>query len=100
MPVSKYAAALIASMLVMAGPVMAQGFPDGPDKAMVEQKCTGCHVGTQVTTQRRTPAQWAETVEKMASFGASISDDEFEKIVAYLSKNFGPEGAAAPTGGN
>ena len=95
----KHAAVLMfATSLFASAPALAQsgGFPAGPDKALVQGKCTGCHVGSQVTSQRRTAAQWASTVETMSSYGATFSDDEFERIVNYLAKNFGP----APAGGS
>jgi len=48
---------------------------------------------------RRSAAAWKDTVSAMRSKGADGTDEEFDAIVSYLTKNFGaPEGAAKPAG--
>ena len=64
-------------------------FVDGPGKAVVQKACVSCHVAGQVTSQRRSKDQWADTVEKMISYGAPVSDAEFDTIVAYLARHYG-----------
>lgn len=39
--------------------------------------------------QRR--SAWEDTITKMIKLGATGSDDEFEAVLNYLSKNFAPE---------
>jgi cytochrome c5 len=73
-------------------------FVDAPEKDLVQRVCTGCHVAGQVTSQRRSADQWGETVEKMISYGAKVSDEEFSSIVSYLGKHYGPTGAGAGGG--
>ena len=70
-------------------------FVDAPEKPVVERVCTGCHVAGQVTSQKRSADAWGETVEKMISYGAKVSDDEFASIVGYLARHYG----TAPAGG-
>jgi mono/diheme cytochrome c family protein len=72
-------------------------FVEAPEKAVVQKSCTGCHVAGQVTSQRKSADQWTETVEKMISYGAKVSDAEFATIVSYLSKHYGT--APAPGAG-
>jgi hypothetical protein len=80
-------------ILGLAGAAHAQApgdFVEAPEKALVQKACTTCHVPALVTAQRKTPDQWAETVEKMVGMGAKVaSDQDFETIVGYLAKYYG-----------
>lgn len=91
------ASLMFTAALVWSNAAAAQngGFPAGPDKALVQEKCTGCHVGNQVTNQRRSAGQWAQSVEMMVGYGLQVSDAEFERIVNYLTAHFGPKKSAA-----
>lgn len=64
-------------------------FPAGPERALAVKSCTSCHVASQVTSQHKTAEQWATTVNQMIGFGAQVTDDEFDPLVAYLAKSFG-----------
>ncbi|SRR5579875_3775429 len=78
------------SMMVLAAcSALAQDLPDGPGKPAVEKICSGCHGLATVTGLRRTPQQWESTVDEMAARGAQGSDQEFDAVVAYLSRYFG-----------
>ena len=61
--------------------------PD-PDRALVDSKCTGCHLESTYTTQHRSEAQWAETIERMMAHGAEITDAEYPRILAYLTRHY------------
>ncbi|WP_293972859.1 PQQ-binding-like beta-propeller repeat protein [Sphingomonas sp.] len=63
-------------------------FAPGPMKAFADSHCTSCHVPAQVTSQRKTRADWAATVEKMVGFGARVPDDQFDPLVDYLAANY------------
>ncbi|WP_164847351.1 c-type cytochrome [Sphingobium algorifonticola] len=93
-------AALLAA-LAMHAPAQADAsaaMPEGPARGIVEKTCTGCHVASQVTAQRKTSDQWAQTVDQMIGYGAQVSDEDYAKIVDYLATNFGSEGqAGSPT---
>ena len=82
-------ATLLAPFLLVPSP-RAQDLPDGPGKELVTKVCTVCHEVTRITSKKRTKAEWNDTVDKMAMRGAMATDEEFEMIVAYLAKNFGP----------
>ena len=85
---------LVAALTFWTSPVSSQPgiFPPGEFRNLVRDKCTTCHVATQVIAQRRTAAQWSQVIESMILQGAVISDEEFSQITLYLSTNFGPVG--------
>lgn len=64
--------------------------PDGPGKEVVEQNCVACHGLEVVTAQRRTPDGWVEIVNTMVGNGASLTDDQYKQVVAYLQTHLGP----------
>jgi quinoprotein glucose dehydrogenase len=63
-------------------------FAPGPEQDFVQKACTSCHVAAQVTSQRKTRADWAATVEKMVGFGAQVPDNRFDAMVDYLARNY------------
>jgi cytochrome c5 len=71
--------------------------PESPGKALVVSACTTCHQAEVVVAKRRTAAEWDEVIGKMVDRGATLSDAEQDQIYDYLVKNFGAEGAVAPT---
>ncbi len=64
--------------------------PAGPAMVKVKTACSGCHGLDQVTGAHKTPDQWEASVETMIDRGAKVADADFDGIVAYLAKNFGP----------
>ena len=68
----------------------AQDLPPGEGKDLVQKVCTSCHGIESVTDTRRTRADWENVVNNMASNGASATDAEFDQIITYLAKNYGP----------
>jgi cytochrome c oxidase cbb3-type subunit 3 len=85
---------------VLAIPSSAQE-PVAAKGAEVFQKiCGTCHTPQSVLTIRRARAQWQETIDKMVSFGAKATDEEFAAILNYLSEQYGPDAAGgAAVGG-
>jgi competence protein ComEA len=67
----------------------AQDLPDGPGKEQVLKLCRDCHDLDTITQENRTKESWKKTVAKMGDRGAEGTDEQFEAIVAYLTKNFG-----------
>jgi competence ComEA-like helix-hairpin-helix protein len=67
--------------------------PDGPGKPILQRACIGCHSLTTVTSKRASHDEWSETLEKMVSRGADLSDEEIDTLLEYLSANFGPAGS-------
>ena len=64
--------------------------PAGKGKAIVQRSCKGCHALKVVTAKRATKDQWKVLVDQMINRGAEVEDEEFDTLLAYLSKNFGP----------
>ncbi|HVY94528.1 MAG TPA: helix-hairpin-helix domain-containing protein [Bryobacteraceae bacterium] len=64
--------------------------PDGKGRDKVENACTVCHTADRIMAQHLTVDQWRSEVRTMVENGASLNPDEWEPVVAYLSKNFGP----------
>jgi len=83
---------LILTAFSLAPSVPAQDLPEGAGKELVMSVCTACHELTRIVSKKRTKEEWSDTVDKMAMRGAKATDEEFDKIVAYLTKYFGPDG--------
>ena len=80
---------LIAGFIVLtAGAARADTMPPGPMHDTVVKACAQCHSADVVSSQRKTRAGWADTVNQMVANGAQVSDAEFDKVVDYLAKNF------------
>jgi virginiamycin B lyase len=81
--------------LILARPAIAQdALPDGPGKAETVAACSGCHGIGQILGEHRAADAWASTVTSMINNGAPVADADFDKVVGYLTANFGPEGQA------
>ncbi len=70
------------------------GLPEAAGKQQVLNSCSRCHGVDVIIAQRRSPDEWEEVVSIMVGHGASLNDDEYNKIVAYLSTNLAPGGPA------
>jgi len=66
-----------------------QDLPDGPGQKEVLQLCRDCHDLTTITMDNRTRDGWKKTVVKMTERGAEGTDEQFDAIINYLTKNFG-----------
>jgi competence protein ComEA len=65
--------------------------PDGPGKAALLRLCSKCHSPEQAVSLRQDPEDWEDTMAKMVKLGATGTDDDFDAVLAYLSKNYGIE---------
>lgn len=65
--------------------------PDGAGKAATLRVCGKCHSPEKAASLHQTRTAWEDTIMKMIKLGAQGSDEEFELILTYLSKNFAPE---------
>jgi competence protein ComEA len=68
---------------------LVQDLPNGPGKDEVLKLCRDCHDLDTITADNRTKEGWKKTISKMVERGAEGTDEQFELIVAYLTKNFG-----------
>ena len=72
--------------------------PEGPGRAVLLENCTACHGAEQITAQRRSSDEWEQVVNRMIGNGASLTDDQYKEVVAYLGTYLGKAAAsgAAP----
>ena len=78
-----------------AGLALAQdSLPEGRGKAEFTRICSQCHATAIVTKLRMSADGWSGVVDDMVSRGAQGTDDEFDRVVKYLSANFGPNNPA------
>ena len=83
------AARLLPALLLPLYFASAAPLPDGPGKDDLVKVCSKCHSVDQATSLRQNAAGWGDTITKMVSLGAQGSDEEFDRILNYLAKNFG-----------
>lgn len=63
--------------------------PPGVGRDELIQDCSGCHLLTVVSSQHKSESDWTDIVVDMRNRGATGSDEDMEKVVEYLAKNFG-----------
>jgi virginiamycin B lyase len=75
-------------LIVAALAASGQALPEGEGKDLVEAVCTACHEASNFTTKRMTKPQWQAKVLEMLQECPDVTQQEREKIVDYLAKNF------------
>jgi cytochrome c5 len=73
----------------------ADALPAGAAKDLVRSSCLTCHSASMISQQHKDAAAWDKTVTKMVAWGAPLSDDRKDELIAYLVANFGSRGAPA-----
>ena len=66
-----------------------QELPDGPGKAELSKLCAGCHDLMFTASTRETKDGWTRIVNDMRSKGADGTEEEFAKVIEYLTANMG-----------
>lgn len=79
------------SLVISVGAAADSELPDGKGKDVVESTCTDCHSLERIEVQRLNEEGWNGIVREMLENGASINPSDVKVIVAYLTKNFGPD---------
>lgn len=67
--------------------------PPGPGHDETLKVCGKCHSPEQAASLHQSRTGWEETISKMVTMGSEGTDEEYESILNYLVKNFGPEAA-------
>ncbi len=88
---------VIAAVLTLV-PTAAMAQPAGAREAL-QKVCGACHAVETVTSQRRTRAQWQESINSMVARGAKGTDAELALILDYLATQYGPAAPVAPPAG-
>jgi competence protein ComEA len=65
--------------------------PAGPGREETQRMCSGCHEFERSISLRQDRDGWKATINKMLSFGAQSTDEEFTAVLEYLSTNFPAE---------
>jgi len=60
-------------------------------KDLIDSVCFWCHEPERMETKQLNKKQWASLIRGMVYEGAPVTEDEFQMIVEYLAKHFGPE---------
>ncbi len=82
--------ALCATLTFLTGTAKADLPPGGGHDETVKV-CGKCHSPEQAASLRQTRTGWEETISKMVNMGSEGTDDEYETVLDYLTKQFGPE---------
>ena len=64
--------------------------PPGVGREAVLKGCGGCHGIGQILPERRSRAEWSDTVTMMITNGAPVAEADFDAVVTYLATHFGP----------
>lgn len=62
--------------------------PDAPGRDETVRVCGTCHEPQRAASVRLTREGWQDTIAKMVALGAKGSDEEFAKVLEYLSEHF------------
>jgi cytochrome c5 len=81
-----------AVLLSLSAAAFAQSpLPEDANRKIVEKVCVDCHGAENFVNVRHDKDGWDKVVNEMVEKGATGTDEEFDKVVAYLVKYFGPE---------
>ena len=58
--------------------------PDGA--SLLDERCSVCHSADTARRKKKTPAQWEQTINRMISNGAKLTEDERAVLLDYLAK--------------
>lgn len=87
-----------ASALEIQLPPEVNAFKQDQDAEIANAQCLICHSVEYVTTQPPSPrAFWKSSVQKMQQkYGAAIPDEQVERLLDYLVRNYGATNGAGP----
>jgi competence protein ComEA len=87
-----FALTLLSAATFFSASALAQLAPGaGHDETV--KVCGKCHAAEQAASLHQSRTGWEETIAKMVSMGSEGTDEEYEAILSYLVKNYGPEAA-------
>lgn len=65
-------------------------FPAGDGRNLVLDNCQNCHTFVPIVVLQKDPESWQQWTTEHREKVASLSDDQFQTVLAYLTANFGP----------
>ena len=66
-----------------------QAKADEQSEATIRAVCVNCHPLESIVLARRAPAEWNTVMARMATLGASTTDEQFRMIRRYLTRYYG-----------
>jgi competence ComEA-like helix-hairpin-helix protein len=72
------------------GSVALAQMPDGAGRDVAVKLCGNCHDAEVVKQYHLGKDGWTDTISKMIEKGAEGTDEQFNTVLDYLVKNFGP----------
>jgi DNA uptake protein ComE-like DNA-binding protein len=60
---------------------------DPQDFRAIAEVCTRCHAASQFLTTPRSSNRWQQVYDEMSALGAIGTDDQLDRVVAYIQKN-------------
>jgi len=73
--------------------------PDGKAKTLIQNTCTECHGLDTVVSTPMSPEKWRETVKRMVKRGATLSPEEIDTVVDYMTVYFSQDKVNVNTAG-
>jgi competence ComEA-like helix-hairpin-helix protein len=85
-----FAISIFFTTTLFTSPVLAE-LPPGKGHDETMKVCGKCHSPEQAASLKQSTTGWEETISKMVNLGSEGTDEEYESVLNYLVKNFGPE---------
>jgi mono/diheme cytochrome c family protein len=82
------ASALLLALGIASAPAQ-EALPPGPGMEETVRLCSTCHGVDIFRNIRRSEAMWEVTIDNMISAGMTISDAEYDTVLAYLTGAMG-----------
>ena len=60
---------------------------DPQDSQAIAAVCTVCHAASQFLATPRSSVRWQQVYDEMSGYGAIGTDDQLDRLVAYIQKN-------------
>jgi cytochrome c5 len=87
---------VLIALLSAAAPALAQrgkppaavGFPDGPGREVLLDKCFQCHTPSMWMDQRQDRRAWESAIFRMVGRGALWTEEEIKAMADYLGKTY------------
>lgn len=66
-------------------------FAPGQGQETTAAACGACHAPSLITGKKLDADAWAQLVDQMISRGAPVEDKDYDTIVDYLARHYGPD---------
>ena len=56
---------------------------------LLQDRCTKCHNLGRVSSSKKSAGEWTDTIDRMMSKGAVLSEDEKSDLIKFVSETYG-----------